>query len=271
MNDQMKKRAQSRYGGFAVIIMFLAFMLTACATAPMSPAGSSAVRNKLTELQNDPDLADRDRVALREAEAAVVLAEQPLPNEDAALGRHRVYMADYKVEIAKAKATTKYAEEQREQLIYNRDQIRLMARTREADAAHGKAEELQRQIDELKAKETERGLVLTLGDVLFASGSADIQAGANETLNKLVNFLKTYPDRRVLIEGHTDNVGGVAFNRELSQRRAESVKRYLMLRGIAASRLSVMGFGMDKPIATNETALGRQQNRRVEVVIQNAK
>ncbi|WP_372958201.1 OmpA family protein [Marinobacter sp.] len=266
--------------------MLSSALLTACATTPASPDGSEDVRAKLTELQQNPDMASNARVELRNAEAAVRLAEQP-GSSDQALVAHRVYMADRMVEIARAKGQARLLEAQREQLGEQRDAARLAARTREADQAHAdatsarrsqdeasarstrEAEELQRQIDTLEAKATERGLVLTLGDVLFATGSAEIQGGTNQNLEKLVDFLKQYPDRQVLIEGHTDNVGSAAFNQTLSRQRAESVRRFLVDRGIDGRRLQVSGFGFERPVANNATSMGRQQNRRVEVVIEN--
>ncbi|HTN34438.1 MAG TPA: OmpA family protein, partial [Marinobacter sp.] len=146
------------------------------------------------------------------------------------------------------------------------------ARSSQAAAAAlsaAQAQELQQQIDTLEAKTTERGLVLTLGDVLFTTGSAEIQGGSNQNLEKLVNFLNQYPDRQVQIEGHTDNVGSALFNQNLSRQRAESVRQYLVGRGINSGRLTVSGFGFERPAASNDTATGRQQNRRVEVVIEN--
>ncbi|MGC2462729.1 MAG: OmpA family protein [Steroidobacteraceae bacterium] len=129
--------------------------------------------------------------------------------------------------------------------------------------------ELQRQLDELHAKATDRGMVLTLGDVLFASGRADLKVGATNNLNRLVAFLNNYPDRTVVIEGYTDNIGGDDYNLGLSQRRADSVKSYLTGQGIASMRLTSTGKGLSNPIAGNDSAAGRQQNRRVEVIIDN--
>ena len=128
---------------------------------------------------------------------------------------------------------------------------------------------MQRQLAELQAKPTERGIVLTLGDVLFATGSAQLQSGADSNLNRLVAFLKEYPDRQVLIEGHTDSMGNANSNQQLSQRRADSVRSYLISSGIPSNRLSASGLGQDNPVASNESAHGRQQNRRVEVVVEN--
>jgi outer membrane protein OmpA-like peptidoglycan-associated protein len=286
-----------------------AVLLAACATAPVKPEGAAHARNMLTQLQADPNLANRAPISMQQAEAAVRIAEQP--ETDQQLVAYRVYMADRKVETARAEAETKFAEDQRGELIAQREKVRLDARTREADLAAGKvamaraegaeqkaeadaarnqagaaqaqadvaqaaalsaqqqAEELQRQIDTLQAKVTDRGLVLTLGDVLFATAKADLSSGANGTLNKLVAFLNKYPDRTVDIQGYTDSVGSEDYNLGLSQRRADSVRSYLVGQGIGSGRLVASGKGMSSPVAGNDTSSGRQQNRRVEVIINN--
>jgi outer membrane protein OmpA-like peptidoglycan-associated protein len=254
-------------------------LLAACAAAPVKPSGADEARAKLTQLQSNPDLATRAPVPMKEAELAVRAAEQP--QTDAALGQYRVYMADRKVDIAIARAKTALAEDQRAGLSQQRDQARLDARTREADANSSKlattrvaladatqqSADLQRQLDELNAKPTDRGLVLTLGDVLFATGKSDLKVGATSKLNQLVSFLNNYPTRTVTIEGYTDNVGSDDYNLGLSQRRADSVKSYLTVQGIASTRLAADGRGESSPVADNDSAAGRQQNRRVEVVI----
>lgn len=137
-----------------------------------------------------------------------------------------------------------------------------------ADLAAQSAE-LQRQISSLQARVTERGLVLTLGDVLFTTGQADLKPGAASHLDRLVAFLNKYPTRTVEIDGFTDSVGGVDYNQSLSQRRADAVQSYLRQQGIASSRLTASGKGQSNPVADNASASGRQQNRRVEVVISN--
>ena len=263
-------------------------LLAACAVAPVKPDGAAEARNKLTQLQSNPNLANRAPVAVKEADAAVRAAEQPQADKE--LGEYLVYMADRKVEIARAEADTSFAEDQRAALSAQRDKARLDARTHEADVAEGKvatarseagaanlaaanseqqAAELQRQIDVLQAKPTDRGLVLTLGDVLFASGKANLLSGATGNLDKLAAFLNKYPDRTVVIEGYTDNVGSEDYNQGLSERRADSVKSYLAGQGIGALRLSALGKGESGAVADNSSATGRQQNRRVEVVISN--
>jgi outer membrane protein OmpA-like peptidoglycan-associated protein len=127
---------------------------------------------------------------------------------------------------------------------------------------------LQRQIDRPEAESTDRGLVLVLGDVLFTTGSSTLQNEASDRLDKLVTFLDKYQERRVLIEGHTDNVGSFDHNKALSRRRAESVRSYLVQHGIESHRLTAVGIGPDRPIAHNESATGRQLNRRVEIIIE---
>lgn len=280
-------RTHAAYARALTVAAGVGLTLAGCATAPVSPEGSADVRAKLTRLQADPELATRAPAAIREAEAAVKAAEEPLGAADASLGTHRVYLADRKVEIAMAQATTKQAELQRVKLGEERERSRLDARTREADAANAEvdatrvaaasaatqaalqAEEMQRQIDALQAKATERGIVLTLGDVLFTSGRADLKVGTAGNLDRLVAFLDQNPDRRVVIEGHTDSVGGDDYNLGLSQRRAESVQSFLVQRGIAPSRIVASGKGKHQPVADNQSEGGRQLNRRVEVIIEN--
>jgi len=279
-----------------------AILLAGCAAAPVKPDGAMEARAKLTQLQSDPNLASRAAAAIKDADLAVRAAEQPEPNKE--LAAHRVYLADRKVDTAKALAEARFAEDQRVALTADRDKSRLDARTREADAAKGQAAtaraegaeqraaadqartdataaqlaaanseqqaaELQRQIDALHAKPTDRGLVLTLGDVLFTTGKADLKSGATGNLNKLATFLDKYPDRNVAIQGYTDSVGSEDYNQALSERRAESVKSYLTAQGIGATRLTASGKGRSDPVADNDSASGRQQNRRVEVVISN--
>ncbi len=310
----------------------VSLLLAGCVSTPQSPPGAADARAKLTRLQSDSNLGSRAPVEIKDAEAAVKLAEIPVPR-DKALGAYRVYLADYKVEIAEAKATTRYAEDQRVELSKQREHARLNARTREADMARSDANrarddanrarddadaarrardgadearrtaentsadaarraelalknsedalalaaadadrqkaELQRQIDLLEAKTTERGLVLTLGNVLFETGRSDLKPGATTSLDKLVSFLNQYPDRNAVIEGHTDDVGTSISNQALSQRRADSVNTYLLQRGINSQRLTASGMGEDQPVADNGSENGRQQNRRVEIIIDN--
>jgi outer membrane protein OmpA-like peptidoglycan-associated protein len=269
------------------VLAMTLLILGGCANM-QSPEGAIAARAKLTQLQNDPALASKAPVSIREADAAVKKAE--IPNKDTAQSDHLVFIAARKVDIAWAQAKTRYLEDQREGLADRIDAERLNSRTREADnakndaanarndadnakddadSARADSEELRRQMAELNAKETERGLVVTLGDMLFETGKSNLKGNAVNDLAKLSNFLKAYPDRSLLIEGHTDSVGSEDNNMSLSQRRADSVRLILVQQGVKSNRLSSYGKGESSPISDNESVAGRSLNRRVEVIITN--
>lgn len=276
-----------------------ALLLAACAAGPVNDPAAERARAALTRLQSEPELASRATFAIGEAEKAVLAAEVA---EDAKSASQLGYIAEKKVEIARALADRRLAEDQRKMSSVERERIRLEARTREAEAAQADAalskaqarianqqagiarqqanaanlsaeqsrqetEEMKRQMLDLNAKMTDRGMVLTLGDVLFASGQSDLMPGASSKLNEVCIFLKKYEDRTVTIEGHTDNVGSASFNRALSQTRAEAVRVYLASQGISAARIVANGMGESLPVASNDNASGRQQNRRVEIII----
>lgn len=274
-----------------------AVVLLAACSNPVKPDGVDAVRADLSALQADPKLAVLAPVAIQEAETAVRAAETP--TEDAAAGQQAVYLAQGKVAVARAQAERRLAEDTVKSLGEQRGEIRLDARTREAELAKAQAEaaaasallqqqaalaataeanqakaeaeDLKRQMLELEAKATDRGLVMTLGDVLFSTGQADLKPGAAQRLNKLAAFMLKYPDRGVVIEGHTDSVGSAASNQALSERRANAVKAYLISQGVPAAGVTTIGKGKEAPVADNASASGRQQNRRVEIIIANAK
>ncbi|MBS1220035.1 MAG: OmpA/MotB domain protein, partial [Proteobacteria bacterium] len=214
-------------------------------------------RARLTQLQSDPQLATRAAVEISDAEAAVVAAEKSRKDKD--LVNHLVLIADRKVDIAGARARARLYEDQRKGLSEQSATARLDSRTREAD-------DLRRQLAELNAKETDRGMVVTLGDVLFDTGKSDLKGGA---VGNLAGVLNKYQDRTVIIEGHTDSVGSDDYNYGLSNRRANAVKSFLVSQGISAGRIDASGKGEGYPVADNGSPAGRQQNRRVEVIISN--
>jgi outer membrane protein OmpA-like peptidoglycan-associated protein len=285
-----------------IAVGVVAAFAAGCASAPTKPAGSEQVRAKLTALQNDPSLANGAPVAIKDAEMAVREAERIEKKKDLALSAHRVYIADRKVDTARALAETKYSETERLTLNEQAEKARLDSRTREADraksdalvaraetaeqklaasaarneadtallaanASQQQAAELQRQLEILQARPTDRGLVLTLGDTLFATGKAELKSGATANLDRITAFMNEYPKRTAAIEGFTDSMGSDDMNQALSQRRADAVKNYLVGQGVGSNRLSSSGRGENAPIADNGSAEGRQQNRRVEVVI----
>jgi OmpA-OmpF porin, OOP family len=236
-----------------------------CSTMGPSPALEQA-RLSYTQAQQNPQIATNAPVAWREAERALQNAERAWKeDEDQEEVQHLAYVAERKVEIAEAEV---------QRLGEERDRVLLESRSREAQQAQqtaqtatARATKLEQELKELQAKETERGLELTLGDVLFEVNQANLRPGAMRNLYQLAEFLKQNPTRNVLIEGHTDSTGSEATNLELSRRRAEAVREFLITSGVSPDRVTARGHGETYPIASNDTAAGRQQNRRVEVVV----
>ena len=146
-----------------------------------------------------------------------------------------------------------------------RREVEAEAKARAAEQAKGA--ELAKELASLRAQQTDRGLVLTIGDVLFDAGKATVGPGAQRSIDKLAEFLKTYPKRNVLIEGHSDSFGNEDFNLKLSQQRADAVRDLLVARGVTAPRIRTKGYGAKFPVVDNDTPVGRQQNRRVEVLV----
>ncbi len=305
MNTDVTNRSTSTLIATAAACLLMA----GCSAGLTKPDGADSARSKLTALQANPELASRAPVAIKEAEVAVRAAEVPRADDDLArhlvvMADRKVEIAtaqaqsrllvDQRIVLSQQRETARLDSRTREadkargeadmartDADIARDQASAaradaeLART-QADAARGdsedaqrKAEELERQIAALNAKATDRGLVVTLGDLLFATGKSELKGGAANNLEKLAVFLTTYPDRTVIIEGHTDSVGSEVSNQNLSQQRANSVRNYLVGRGIAQGRLSASGMGEGSPVAGNESPTGRQQNRRVEVIIAN--
>lgn len=141
----------------------------------------------------------------------------------------------------------------------------------EADAARSEMDSLRNRLSELEAKQTERGLLITLGDVLFEFNKSDLKPGVARNLEPLAAALTERVDQTVIIEGHTDSVGSHEYNLALSRKRAEAVEAYLLGKGIDGSRLTIAGLGPDFPLADNNSESGRQKNRRVEVILPNLK
>jgi outer membrane protein OmpA-like peptidoglycan-associated protein len=198
------------------------------------------------------------RQALTEAERARLAAEQArLAAEQARLEAEQARLAA-RTEAERATAAEKEAEAAR---------LAALADAERAARAKADADALMQELSELKAQQTERGIVLTMGEVLFAFAKADLSTGAHRSVSRLAAFLQKYPNRSVLIEGHTDSVGSDEYNLDLSRRRAESVKARLVMDGVEPGRITTVGYGKRFPAFSNDTAANRAMNRRVEVVI----
>lgn len=259
----------------------LALLLAACASAPQPNAALQRAHDAVASAEADPNVPKYAALDLEAARRDLAAADDAaLHHNDAAIAQS-AYMASQDARLAQLHASAKADDARVAAGQAERDQIMLAARNREVqnateaknealaqrDEATEQAARLQAEVQQLQAKQTPRGLVLTLGDVLFDTGQAQLKPGADRTMDQLAQFLTEHKDRRVEIDGFTDSVGSDAYNEELSQRRADAVKSALMTRGIDASRISTEGYGKAYPVASNSDPGGRQLNRRVEVVI----
>ena len=312
----------------------LLLLAAACTTAPKKDLALEQVRAQLEELKADPELAGYAPLALGEAERALRQAEAATGDTQRI---HLIYMADRRIQVARAiaqreqleqdldrmesehsqllvrasqmeaeqarleaerarmmsQATAEDAQRAREeatqaqhreaesqrtaqQAIQEAEQAKALAASsataaqlarREADLALEQADTLRRQLENLQLRQTESGVVVTLGDVLFESGQTELREEAMASLVEVVDLLQSEPDKNIRIEGHTDSVGDANTNLEISQNRADAVLTALVSLGVDASRVTTQGMGEDFPIATNDTDEGRAQNRRVDVIL----
>lgn len=243
-------------------------------TAALATGCSSIQKNQdlieaeelFAQAKQDESLLKYAPNELDRAQKALNLAAEAKSDEEMS---SLAYIGKTRTETAKAIAERKMAKVKLEELSKIKDTERLRARELEISESKAKAAALQKQLEELEAVKTERGMVMTLGDVLFATGKADLQPGAMSTINRLAEFLAEYPNKTLLIEGHTDSVGTDAYNQGLSDRRALAVRTALIQANVDPGRITTVGYGEARPIADNNTAEGRLKNRRVEIIIRN--
>ena len=250
--------------------------------------GDEAEVKHLSYLTNQRVEIARERAQEKVAEAqARLLSEQreaallEARTREAEQARQKARMSAQEAEQARqaAQARAREAELAQRQAEARAREMELArqqaaARMRAAEQAQQKAQDaiaeskqLEEQLAELKAKQTERGFELTLQDVLFELDRANLKPGAMRSLTALIEFLRQNPDQRIAIEGHTDSLGSDSYNLELSERRADAVRDFLERNRISPDRIATQGLGEAYPIASNETQAGRQQNRRVEIII----
>lgn len=234
------------------------------------PAGEQALevaRSSFQKVKEDPDV-------LRAAPKDVIRAGESLARAERLSSywgsgddvRHYAYLSQRYAEIARQHSEIALNQERAAKLELERQRLQLTLREAKLLSVQQHSGWLEEQMVSLATNETERGLVMTLGDMLFDAGRAELQPAANRTVLKLVQFLQINPQRRVRIEGYTDNTGNAQDNLELSRARAQSVADLLVDLGIDAKRIQVIGYGADFPVAENASARGRAQNRRVEIV-----
>lgn len=261
----------------------VAVVLAACASQPTQNNDLEAARTAVQQVESSPDAGKYAAAEVSAAHEALLEADQLLAKKKSAKDiQQAAYVAKRHADIAAEQITKGQAEEKTAAAESERQKVLLQAREQEAaaaraqaqataEAAQRQAEMLTAQLRELNARQTDRGMVLTLGDVLFDTGKATLKPGATSTVDRLSAFLEEAPDRSVVIEGHTDSVGSDELNQSLSENRAESVKAALVAKGIRSDRINAVGKGEAAPVASNDNAAGRQQNRRVEIIISNPK
>jgi outer membrane protein OmpA-like peptidoglycan-associated protein len=251
---------------------------------------AAALAEASAQSKRDQALIAARLAELEEAKKQAAIAQLAADQQAAALAeaaakaeRDQALIAARMAEVEEAKKQTAMAQldadQRAEALAAARKQAELAQqaadqRTAALAEAEAKAEQAQAliaqqemQLKELNAKKTERGMVITLGDVLFNTNKAQLSAGGINNVTKLADFLNKYPQRKVMIEGHTDSTGSASYNQALSERRAEAVQKALAELGIDGSRIAMRGYGESSPVANNETAAGRQLNRRVEIIL----
>lgn len=283
--------------------LIAAALLAGCGTVPNS--SFNAAQSSYNRARANPMVTKLAPLELQDAGQTLNKAEAALTKDDQEQVNQLSYLAQQKVSIAEEIAKRKQAEMEIANAGAMSNKVVLQARTAQVDAARQEASRAQTeaqqqallaqqaarqhdaalaeaqakteaaqaliaeqdaQLAKLNAKKTERGMVVTLGDVLFNTNQAKLSAGGINNVQKLAEFLNKYPKRTVLIEGHTDSRGSNGYNQELSERRANAVKSALMGMGVNSNRISTRGMGEASPVAPNDTAAGRQMNRRVEIV-----
>lgn len=286
-------------------LLAAAVLATACATAPMSTPTLDQARADFVSANNNPQVAQYAPLEFKQASDALEQANAAAARRESLNDVDRLaYLAKQRIATAMEVAKAKAAEADIANASRERDQVRLEARTAEADRAKRDAEAAQAQaaqaqmqaqaaqqqaaaaqeqnaalvqratvlealLVELQAVKTERGYIVTIGDVLFATNQATLTPNGMSTLRKLADVMAQNPNRTVLVEGFTDSTGSSSHNQELSQRRAEAVASALGGMGVPRDRIAMKAYGEAFPVAANDTASNRQLNRRVEIVLSN--
>ena len=297
---------------FKATILASAVMLAACSSTPTTTSMLDQARGEFVAANGNPAVSSYAPLEFKQAGDALDAANAAAARrESLAQIDQLAYIAKQKIATAQQIASQKAAEADIANAGRQRDQLRLQARTAEADRAKTDAErakmeaerakmdaqsaqaqandatraaqsaeaqtreaqahaaQLEAQMADLQAKKSERGMIITIGDVLFATNQANLTPNGINTVRKLADVLNQNPNRTVLVEGFTDSTGTSAHNQELSERRAAAVASALNGMGIGRERVAMRGYGEAYPVAGNASAGDKQLNRRVEIVLSN--
>ena len=244
-------------------------IISGCSSMP-NPSLTEAHSN-FNNARTNPDISNLAPLELKDAGDTLNKADTAFSEDkDVDTVNHLAYVATQQVSIAQQTAAQKKAEAAVAASAAKRTQVQLDARTAEADTANANVardQVLIAQLKALNAQKTERGIMITLGDVLFSTNKAQLKSGGMRNVQKLADFLTQYPQYKVSVEGYTDSQGSDEYNQELSERRADAVKMALIDMTISSDRVSASGYGKGFPVASNNNAGGRQLNRRVEIIL----
>ncbi|MEO8120991.1 MAG: OmpA family protein [Rhodoferax sp.] len=278
------------------VLLAIAVLVGACSSGPKTTGLLDLTRTEYRMAQSNPKVAAYAPVEMKQASDAMAQAEAAAKDNDGDMKIDKLaYLARQKIALTQEAAKQKSAElevaasgKERDQLLIdqrtneaniakmNAEKARLATQQaqgqtadaqRQAQEAQARAAQLEAQLADLAAKKTERGMVITLGDVLFGTDLARLNADGMRTAQKLANVLQQNPQRTVLVEGFTDSTGAADYNLALSERRATAVQTALQDLGVARTRVAIRGYGESHPVASNDSAQNRQLNRRVEIVL----
>jgi outer membrane protein OmpA-like peptidoglycan-associated protein len=235
------------------------------------------------ELEREAETARRERAEAEKLKAELATAQEAQRRAEAEAARARAQAEEEqsrrlaiesrrreeeaKKSADEARLREEAANKREEEARRGAEQARLAAEQAAREKAELRAKLLQQFNAILETRDTERGLVVKMGDVLFDTGRFTLRQIAREKLARLAGIVLNYPGLKLESEGHTDNVGGEAFNQKLSEQRANSVREYLNSQGISGDKINSSGKSFSMPVADNKTASGRQQNRRVELIV----
>lgn len=248
-------------------LLFSALLVAGCANQKANDEALLHANASYAAVRDDSNV-------LRSAPKDVVRAGESLARAERLAGywgtgsdpQHYAYLSQRYSEIAQEHGHQMLNQQRLTKLQLDLQRLQLALRDSKLESVQQQGKWLEEQILALTSVDTDRGLVMTLGDVLFDTGEAQLKPQANRTILKLVQFLQLNPKRVVRIEGYTDNTGDRAFNLKLSRERAQSVADTLVDLGVEERRVQVQGYGDQYPVEANASERGRAQNRRVEIV-----